>query len=268
MSSNPVPHDCRAFLDDFSAFIDGELPGARRGEYQAHVDCCQTCLAHLAAYRRGITVLRSVEEAAPVDFWTRLEQRLWAGPALSVVDGEAGAPSRRRANRWPGPAVSLAAAAVLALFMIVRGLGPGSTPGDVGPRTVSASVAMTVPEVPSAGPVASAPGTVSRFTRSAPRPSGRAREVVAPEADPAALVLAGAETGASIERELQQLQRSALRQGLGRAAGSGLAADGWVQPVRLGNEGSRVSIVPARLLRPAASVTPAPWNVDRAVNLP
>lgn len=266
MSSNPVPHDCRAFLDDFSAFIDGELPPGRRGEYQAHVDCCQTCLAHLAAYRRGITVLRSVEEAAPVDFWTRLEQRLWVGPALFVVDGEAGAPSRRRG--WPGPAVSLAAAAVLALFMIVRGLGPGSTPGDVGPRTVSASVAMTVPEVPSPGPVVSAPGTVSRSARSAPRRSGGATEVVAPGADPAALALARAETGASIERELQQLQRSALRQGLGRAAGSGLAGDGWVQPVHLGNGWSRASIVPATLGRPARAVRPAPWNVDRAVSLP
>ncbi|HUF90198.1 MAG TPA: zf-HC2 domain-containing protein [Gemmatimonadota bacterium] len=268
MSSNPVPHDCRAFLDDFSAFIDGELPAARRGEYQAHVDCCQTCLAHLAAYRRGITVLRSVEEAAPVDFWTRLEQRLWVGPALSVVDGKAAAPSRRRGTSWPGPAVSLAAAAVLGLFMIVRGLGPGSTPGDVGPRTVSASVAMTVPEVPSAGPAALAPATVSRSTRSAPRRSGGSPEVVAPGADPAALALARAETGTSVERELLQLQRSALRQGLGRSARDGFAADGWVQPVRLGNEGSRVSIVPATLLRPAASVTPAPWNVDRAVNLP
>jgi len=270
MSSTPVPHACRAFLDDFSAFIDGELPAGRRGRYQAHVDCCQSCLAHLAAYRRGITVLRSVEEAAPVDFWTRLERRLWVGPQLSVVDGEAGSPRRRRATSWPRPAVSLAAAAVLGLFMIVRGLGPGSTPGDVGPRTVNASVAMTVPEVPrTAGPDALAPAPASTgSTRSTPRPSRRVQEGVPPVADPAAAALAHAETGSSIERELHQLQRSALRQGLGRAAESRLAADGWVQPVRLGNEGSRVSIVPAMLLRPAAAVTPAPWNVDRAVNLP
>ena len=61
MSHNPIPVRCRAFLNDFSAFVDGELPPRRRDEIQAHVDCCQACLDHLTAYRRGITVLRSIE---------------------------------------------------------------------------------------------------------------------------------------------------------------------------------------------------------------
>ena len=59
MSHNPIPVRCRAFLNDFSAFVDGELPPRRRDEIQAHVDCCQACLDHLTAYRRGITVLLS-----------------------------------------------------------------------------------------------------------------------------------------------------------------------------------------------------------------
>ena len=271
MSPTPVPHACWAFLNDFSAFIDGELPAARRNEHQAHVDCCQACLAHLAAYRRGITVLRSVEEAAPADFWTRLERRLWLGPELSVVDGEAVIrPSRR--SFWPSPAMAMATAAVLALFVIARGLGPGSTGGEVGPRSVSASVAMTVPEVPrSEGPAMLAGEVPSGDeVRSVPRRSGSFAGAETAATDPAAAVLARVESGPapSFERELRRLQESVSRQSLVRQSESRLMSDGWVQPVHLGGETMRASIVPAVLVRPAAAVTPAPWNVDHAVSLP
>ena len=130
MSHNPIPVPCRAFLNDFSAFVDGELPPRRRDEIQAHVDCCQACLDHLTAYRRGITVLRSIEADVPGDFWTRLEERLWLGPELSVLEG--GKAAARRPSRWSRPAVSLAVAAVLALFVIARGLGPGAGRVQVG----------------------------------------------------------------------------------------------------------------------------------------
>ena len=268
MSRHPVPHECRAFLGDFSAFIEGELPPERRDVYQAHVDCCQSCLAHLAAYRRGITVLRSIEEAAPVDFWTRLERRLWVGPALSVIEGGAKSRPVRRAMRWPGAAVSLAAAAVLALFFIARGLGPDSKPGDVGPRTVQASVAMTLPQVPEAAWAEAQAAAPVRGRATLASRAHRTVEAGPADADPVAAVLARAETRPAFERELDRLQRSVLRQSLGRTAESRLAADGWVQPVRLGYDGSRPPIVPAALVRPAAYVTPAPWNVDRAVSLP
>ena len=84
MDHSRVP--CRPFLEDFSAFVDGELSPGRRAEVQAHVDCCQACLDHLTAYRRGITVLRSLEAEEPFDFWTRLESRLWMGDELRVIE--------------------------------------------------------------------------------------------------------------------------------------------------------------------------------------
>ena len=146
MSPSPVPSPCRAFLDDFSAFVDGHVSPARRADIQAHVDCCQRCLDHLTAYRRGVTVLRSIEAGSPADFWERLERRIWPDGALTVVDG--GQAQGRRVGRWPGPAVGLAAAAVLALFVFVRGFGPESTSRTLGPQRVQASVVMTVPEVP------------------------------------------------------------------------------------------------------------------------
>lgn len=267
MSFAPVPHGCRAFLTDFSAFIDGDLPPDRRDEYQAHVDCCESCLAHLAAYRRGITVLKSLEEVTPVDLWTRLEQRLWVGPDLAVIEGDRGRP---RVRRIPGvwrSAVALAAVAVLALVLVVRGLDTGTPPGETGLRVVRASVGITVPEVPSQEADAGIAATRVVASRSgARRPRGRSASTT-PTADPVAAVLARAETGAALERELDRLREEAFRGTLGPAAGSGLEADGWVEPVRL-NTWSRTQVIPASLVRPSTAVRPAPWNVDRAVSLP
>jgi hypothetical protein len=275
MNDSRIP--CRAFLEDFSAFVDGRLPPRRRDEIQAHVDCCQGCLDHLTAYRRGITVLRSIEAQAPDDFWTRLERRLWLGDELAVVDVAGGRTARKpawRSVRWPTPAGAVAAAAVLALFVIVRGFGPGSTSVEVGPQRIQASVAMKVPEVPGAdaarpiraSEVADADG--SRAVASAPR---RAPRTANTSADPAESVLVRVDSRAttSFEREIRRLQESVFQESRRRmSAESGLISDGWVQPVRLGGDWSRTGIRRASLVRTASAVTPAPWNVDQAVSLP
>ncbi|MGH7565317.1 MAG: anti-sigma factor family protein [Gemmatimonadota bacterium] len=239
---------CRAFLDDFSAFVDGHLSSARRDEIQAHVDCCQGCLDHLTAYRRGITVLRSLEAEAPADFWERVERRLWRGDALTVLEGGRASGPASHAGGWPSPTVAVAAAAVLALFVIVRGLGPEATSGTVGPQRVQASVVMTLPEVPESG--ASAPAGVS----AADAPADQERTVARANdsADPAEAVLARVDSRLTSPLKIE----------------SALVSDGWVQPVQLGNDWSRTRILPATLVRPASAVTPAPWNVDQAVGLP
>ena len=247
---------CRAFLDDFSAFVDGHLSPARRDEIQVHVDCCQGCLDHLTAYRRGITVLRSLEAEAPADFWERVERRLWRGEGLTVLEGGRASGPAYRAGGWPSPTVAVAAAAVLTLFVIVRGLGPEATSGTVGPQRVQASVVMTLPEVPESGPfapagvsVADAPADQVRTVASA------SRQVDQPpndSADPAEGVLALVDSRLTSPLKIE----------------SALVSDGWVQPVQLGNSWSRPSIQRASLVRPASVVTPAPWDVDRAVSLP
>lgn len=269
MSPAPASRPCRAFLEDFSAFVDGHLSPARRAELQAHVDCCQGCLDHLAAYRRGITVLRSIDAAAPEDFWERLERRLWTGHELTVVQGgETG--DAQRAGRWPGAAVTVAAAAVLALFLIGRGVGPESRPGTVGPRSVRASVAVTLPEVPETEPAATA--TSEAETDASPSPASRSRGAVAmAAADPQPVAATDPDTraGLSPERAIERLHERVFQGGLGRASGeSSLASDGWVEPVRLGHAWSRSSRRPVSLIRASAAVTPSPWNVDRAVSLP
>jgi hypothetical protein len=268
MDHSRVP--CRPFLEDFSAFVDGELPPGRRAEIQAHVDCCQACLDHLTAYRRGITVLRSIEAEEPFDFWTRLESRLWMGDELRLVEGAAQkAPESKSRGIWHTPAVAVAAAAVLALFVIVRGIGPGTTPMEVGPRRVQASVAITLPEVPessesSAERKSSRASYAERSTAASDRSQVPA-ERTSPDPMESALARAEARTTTSLEQEIRELERRVFHESLGPSAESSLVSDGWVQPVRLGSEWSRPAIQRASLSR---AVTPAPWNVDRAVSLP
>ena len=267
MSHAPLPGPCRAFLNDFSAFVDGEVSVRRRDEIQAHVDCCQACLDHLTAYRRGITVLRSIEAQAPADFWTRLEQRLWLGPELTIHGGGQGK-ARRRGPRWSLPAASLAAAAVLGLFVVARGLGPGSPPVQMGPERIQASVAMTLPTVPG-----SQEARTTTLASAGPNDAGRSPARSSRRAAPAVETAYAPGTidpraGSSIEEEIRRFEERILERGLGRGSEGTLQADGWVQPVRLGNDRWGARLQPASLVRPATSVRPAPWNVDRALNLP
>ena len=277
MSPSAIPRPCRAFLDDFSAFVDGHVSPARRAEIQAHVDCCQRCLDHLTAYRRGVTVLRSMEASAPADFWERLERRIWPQDALTVVDG--GQAARRSVGRWPVPAVGLAAAAVLALFVFVRGFGPESASRTLGPQRIQASVVMTVPEVPDE--TASLERAGER-DRGASASSSRSRIVekepdLREPADPAEAALARVDSRATtgFDREVRRLRERVFDGGLGRdrmasslAMEGWIEKDGWVEPVRLGGDWSRSPVRRVPLVRPASAIMPAPWNVDQAVSLP
>jgi hypothetical protein len=212
-------------------------------------------------------VLRSIDASAPADFWERLEGRLWTGHELTVVQG--GSPGGATgAGRWPGVAVTVAAAAVLALFLIVRGVGPESQPGMVGPRSVRASVAVTLPEVPESD----APATVDtpRPETAPPAPASRPLgDVAMAAADPEPISPPRPDSRPSLspEREIERLRGRVFQGSLGRVSES-LASDGWVEPVRLGHAWSRSSRGPVSLIRASAAVTPAPWNVDRAVSLP
>ncbi|HJU87371.1 MAG TPA: zf-HC2 domain-containing protein [Gemmatimonadota bacterium] len=281
MNPPAVPGPCRAFLDDFSAFVDGHVSPARRAEIQAHVDCCQRCLDHLTAYRRGVTVLRSIEAGAPGDFWERLERRIWPEDGLAVVNG--GGAERRRVGRWPGPAVGLAAAAVLALFVFVRGFGPDATPRALGPQRIQASVVMTVPEVPDERGVLA---LADARDQSAGDSSSRPRAVAETESeygeaadpgDPAEAAMARVDSRATtgFDSEIRRLRERVFEGSLGRdrtpsslAMEGWMERDGWVEPVRLGGDWSRTPVRRVPLVRTASAIMPAPWNVDQAVSLP
>ncbi|QSQ19835.1 zf-HC2 domain-containing protein [Pyxidicoccus parkwayensis] len=110
------------FEEDLTAYLDGELPPARRGEVEAHLGTCAGCrathallrnavarLAELPAYEPSPATRRAVLaklDALPVPWWQRLKVLL--RPAVLV------------------PSVGLAAALGVALLMA----GPGPEAPD------------------------------------------------------------------------------------------------------------------------------------------
>ena len=56
---------CRDFLEDFSGFVDGTLDAGRWSLLIAHLDCCEACLRHLRAYRKGVAAFKDAEPHEP-----------------------------------------------------------------------------------------------------------------------------------------------------------------------------------------------------------
>lgn len=115
-----MPHDfalhaCPEFLADFTDFVDGSLSLGRRSEIQAHLDCCEGCLRHLSAYRRGIGAYRELELPGvdPDEFWLGLRIRLASDDAVT---------ERKRSFAWRAPAMAGAAVALVALATVWLGL--------------------------------------------------------------------------------------------------------------------------------------------------
>jgi hypothetical protein len=138
---------------------------------------------------------------------------------------------------------------------------------------------MTVPEVPDdATPLAQA-GRSDRATGE----GGSSRAIRDSEpgyresADPAEAALARVGSGATtgFDQEIRRLRERVFEGSLGRdrrpptlAMEGWMEKDGWVEPVRLGGDWSRIPVRRVPLVRPASAIMPAPWNVDQAVSLP
>jgi anti-sigma factor RsiW len=105
---------CPHFLERFSDFVDGSLPTERRSSLQAHLDCCEGCLRHLAAYRNGVEALNTapVIEVDPSEFWEQVQRRIW----LEGIE----APRRRFDRRMTAYAALAMSAIVLVAWLGVR----------------------------------------------------------------------------------------------------------------------------------------------------
>lgn len=293
MSRIDYPAACPDFLEVFTDFVDGNLSPEHESEIRAHLDCCEACLRHLAAYRRGVMTLKASErDVDPSTFWNGLEKRLWTGGHLAGgrADGRTGDAD------WVRPTLVMAAAACFAVVVFFAGTWGDRTLRDAreggGDRPVvtTASVAAGSPIVVESEPI-EIPASVTEATVTA-RPAARGARLASAPAEPsgggAAIVpaslgaspdpvettpdrdpvdrVAEAAYVASLQRELaaweaiERTRQRAAREGLRRDLdGSRMAADGWVAPVRLGNAGPRT-------LRARASVDP--WPVEAAVSLP
>ena len=77
---------CRDFLEDFSGFVDGTLEPRRRSLLIAHLDCCEACLRHLRAYRKGVAAFRNAEPGEPAwGLYERVVERLGEAPDGSAA---------------------------------------------------------------------------------------------------------------------------------------------------------------------------------------
>jgi anti-sigma factor RsiW len=153
------PSTCRAFEEDLSALLDGELEAAREAEVRAHAAGCTRCAERLARLTRVDEALRSLPEAeTPADLAERLRVRLdeerrrssasAEDRGRSLLQGRSSNEARRRSSdeardevggrssdarqappshrppprrrRWiPLAGTALAAAAALALYLVV-----------------------------------------------------------------------------------------------------------------------------------------------------
>jgi hypothetical protein len=164
---------CRAFEEDLSALLDGELEPAREAEVRAHTAGCARCAERLARLARVDEALRSLPDTeTPSDLAERLRVRLDEERRRSSasaedrgrslprgrssdegrrrsLDARQAPPSHRpppRRRRWiPLAATALAAAAALALYLVF------GRPRPAGEEPTLAERERTAPEPEIAG---------------------------------------------------------------------------------------------------------------------
>ena len=148
---------CRDFLEDFSGFVDGTLDAGRRSLLIAHLDCCEACLRHLRAYRKGVAAFRDAEpREQPWGMYDRVVERLGEERRESIREVTAGTPVDHAGSALGAVGAALVMA-VLALFVLVP--QPGRIdPAQGGPDAGTAAPAGTAPTswasvIPSALPL-------------------------------------------------------------------------------------------------------------------
>lgn len=235
---------CDHFLADFSDFVDDRLLKVRRAELQAHIDCCEGCLRHLAAYRRGIAVYRAaaVADQDPGVFYARLEHRIWH------ERGVGGGIIARRTGSWtnhPAWAVAAAAAIVGVFFwagwqrdaferggadvrvpIVVVSRVDDTPAGDVTEaKTADAAPVETAGSVEQPAPVRLA---------SVPVRTPLVREAPAPEKPPARIIFADDPASLRVPQDEVASGFQALEARMDANAWTAPPAtsEGWIQPVR------------------------------------
>ncbi|MBA3584728.1 MAG: zf-HC2 domain-containing protein [Gemmatimonadetes bacterium] len=169
---------CSEFLAVFSEFVEGTLGRKRESEIRAHLDCCEGCLRHLRAYRKGVGTLQAMEDdpfggVGPDEFYARLEERLRRGGSWGGLEPSPSG-TTLRPERWSPrvPATALAAAVMLALMLLANMQGT-RRPSASAPVSI-ASVIPTVwaggtqagEDLPEVTRARSARNTVPRIGRS------------------------------------------------------------------------------------------------------
>ncbi len=128
------------WMDQLSAYLDGELPANDRAALEAHLEACSECSALLDDLRRVVDRARGVEEYIPKrDLWPGIASRIGATPATAPRIG----------RRWSFSLPQLAAAAIFLMTLsggtvwLVRSSAYSPTTGPIAtsPAPVGAPVA-------------------------------------------------------------------------------------------------------------------------------
>ena len=126
-----------AFEEELTAYIDGELPPARRAEMEAHLGACAECRSTEALLRRTLTSLAALPEFKPSPDTRRA--------VLAKVDALP-LPLRERLRALLRPTVlvpSLGLAAAVGLAIIYTGRDPrGLDVMDAGTLELAANLEL------------------------------------------------------------------------------------------------------------------------------
>jgi anti-sigma factor RsiW len=125
-----------AFEEELTAYIDGELPAARRTEVEAHVGGCAECKSTEALLRRTVSSLAQLPEFVPSADTRR--------SVLAKVDALP-LPLKERLLALLRPSVlvpSLGLAAALALVVYTSGDGQGVDVTDEGALELAANMEL------------------------------------------------------------------------------------------------------------------------------
>jgi anti-sigma factor RsiW len=63
--------------DDFSAYVDGELPAGRRATIDEHLATCIQCRTSLERFRRTVGGLSALKKKAPETFLPKIQQQIF-----------------------------------------------------------------------------------------------------------------------------------------------------------------------------------------------
>lgn len=72
---------CRELIDFLMAYLDGELPPARRAVFDEHLEICEACQRYLESYRATISLGQAAcaeDDAVPEDVPEELVQAVLA----------------------------------------------------------------------------------------------------------------------------------------------------------------------------------------------
>ena len=136
--------NCDAFLNGFSAYLDGELPAERAAEFDDHLEACDDCRRYREVMERSLELVRALDPPSPTQgFTNRLNARLY-------VEDE-----RRRATGPLGSGATSGTTVVMTLLFAAAAWSPAFGVSDAGEGLADTlGTTALVPELPAPDPLA------------------------------------------------------------------------------------------------------------------